>query len=337
MASLLTAVVLVVVATAVVWKGAELLETAGNNLAVHYGLPPVVQGAIVAAVGSSFPELSVSVISVLLHGKFDLGIGVIVGSAIFNILVIPGLSALFADDLRASRDVVYKEAQFYMLSVAVLLLVLSLGVIYNPVEGARLEARVTRPMALIPVALYGLYVFIQYADTAEYDAAESGRSDNVLRQWGALLAGLALVLVAVEGFVHSAELFGALFGTPEALWGLTVVAAATSLPDALVSVRAAQRGRGVTSLSNVFGSNVFDLLVAVPAGILLAGSAVFDYAVAVPMMGFLTLATIILFTTLRTDLELSEREAWLLLAAYAVFLGWMVLETLGVTSLVPGV
>lgn len=124
------------VGTIVVWAGSSALERSSGVLARHYGLPRLVQGAILAAVGSSAPEIASTIIATLRYGEFELGVGVIVGSAVFNILVIPALSALLADGtLDTGRDVVYKEAQFYMLSVAALFLVFALAVIYYPVEG----------------------------------------------------------------------------------------------------------------------------------------------------------------------------------------------------------
>jgi cation:H+ antiporter len=85
--------------------------------------------------------------------------------------------------------------------------------------------------------------------------------------------------------------------------------------------------RGVASLANVLGSNTFDLLVAIPVGVLVLGRASFDFAMAVPMFAVLTLATVLLFTALRTDLHLSTPEAVALLTAYIVFVGWVALET----------
>jgi cation:H+ antiporter len=337
MRSVLIAAAITLAATGVVWKGSAMLEGASEQLSGYYGLPPVIQGSIVAAIGTSFPELSIAVLSVLRYGSFELGVGTVVGSAVFNVLVIPGAAVLLSEgELNANRDVVYKEALFYMLSVAALLIVFSLGVIYYPHDSSRLAAEIPRWIALLPVALYGLYAFAQYADTVDYVAdPDSHRDVNALKQWGLLAASLVLVLIAVEGFVYGAGVFATAFGISEALWGLTVIAAATSLPDTLVSVRAARDGRGVTSLGNVFGSNVFDLLIAVPAGIVLAGSAVIDYAVAAPMMAFLVVATVVLFTVLRTDLHLTDDEGRLLLGVYALFIGWMLLEAADVVAFVP--
>lgn len=331
---LLIYIALAVGGTGVVWKGSEWLESSSAKLATHYQLPPIVQGAVIAAVGSSFPELSSTVIATLLHGNFDLGVSAIVGSAIFNILIIPGVAGLVGGELAAERDLVYKDAQFYVTSVAVLLLAFSMAVIYNPVDGQPLVGRMDRLIAVIPVLLYGVYLFLHQQDTIEHEAEPATEDISAGRQWLVLVLGLGVILGGVEGLVRSAIGLGNYFNTPSFLWGLTVIAAATSLPDAFVSLKAARRGEGTVSVANVLGSNIFDLLIAVPVGVLIAGTATIDYTVAAPMMGYLTFATIVLFAMLRTRLVLARWEAWTLLALYAVFVGWMVLETVGITGVV---
>ena len=325
---------LAVGATAITWKGSEWLEASSEQLAVYYEFPPIVQGAVIAAVGSSFPELSSVVLATLVHGEFDLGVSAIVGSAIFNVLVIPAVSGLVGGRLASDRELVYKDAQFYITSVAVLLLAFSIAVIYNPVADMGLGGVMTRPIALIPLLLYGLYLFLHQQDTQEYVAEETGEGIAAAKQWLLLGASLVIILIGVEGLVRAAIGLGDYFGTPSFLWGLTVIAAGTSLPDAFVSVRAAQKDEGTVSMANVLGSNIFDLLVAVPVGILIAGATPVDYAVAAPMMGFLTLATIILFAMLRTRLALTRSECIILLGLYAVFVAWMALETAGLTAVV---
>ncbi|MDX1494852.1 MAG: hypothetical protein R3253_12365, partial [Longimicrobiales bacterium] len=180
------------------------------------------------------------------------------------------------------------------------------------------------------------------ATEAESERPESGEVESkeveagfrsVPRAWGTLVVGVAMVIAGVEGLLRVAIGLGDLLGTPSFLWGATVVAAATSVPDAIISLRSARRGDGDVSIGNVLGSNVFDLLVAIPAGVLIAGAAVVDYTVAAPLMAFLTLGTVVLFTALRTDLSLTRWEGWLLLSLYAVFVLWLALETADVTSL----
>jgi cation:H+ antiporter len=336
---LLVYLALALFGTAVVWVGSGLLERSAERLALYYRLPDIVTGAVVVAIGSSFPELSTTVLTTLVHGEFELGVSAIVGSAIFNILVIPGLAGILGGrQLESNRDLVYKESQFYMLSVAVLLIAFAFAAIYHPAgngtDGAIL-GRVTRTIALIPLAMYGLYVFVQWQDTIEYEAEHAPESISPAKEWGLLLLSLVLILVAVEALVRAALGLGRLFQIPSFFWGVTVVAAATSIPDAFVSVRAAQKGNAVTALANALGSNVFDLLVCIPIGVLIAGEAVINFTVSVPMMGALTLATLALFLMMRTGMVLSRRESWILLVLYVVFVVWVGAESLGAIDTIP--
>ncbi|MEF8792118.1 sodium:calcium antiporter [Thiohalorhabdus sp.] len=339
LAPLLIWSVVALVGTAVVWWGSGLLETSSERLAAHYNLPDIVQGAVVVAVGSSFPELSTTVLSTLIHGEFELGVAAIVGSALFNILIIPALAGLVSrEPLTANRDLVYKEAQFYLIAVSVLLLTFSFAAIYNAVPngGGLIQGELTRGLALLPVAVYGLYIFVQYQDTMEHPPSEAVSEVRPGREWARLAVSLVVILVGVEALVRSAINFGDLLGTPSFLWGITVVAAGTSVPDAFVSVRAARDGRAVTSLANVLGSNIFDLLICIPAGVLIAGAAVVNYSVAAPMMAVLTVATIALFLVMRTHLILSRVESVGLLVLYVGFVIWMGLENFALMDGVPG-
>lgn len=334
----LVEIAIIIVTTGAIWIGSDWLEGASSKLAVHYDLPPVVQGGIIAAIGSSFPELA-SVIFAALAGSFGLGAGGIVGSAIFNILVIPALAVVFSgSSISASRTLVHKETLFYMISILVLFLTFSMSLIYNPMNGSlndSLSGELTRPMVLFPLGVYLLYLFMQWQDTTEYTGEVESNSISPLKQWGLLGAGLLIILVAVERLVHAVIVIGDTVGTPEFLWGAVVVAAATSLPDALVSIQAADREHDVASIANVLGSNTFDLLVVIPIGVLLTGSAIIDFSVTAPLMGCLVAATALLFVTLRTRLALTLYEAYLLLIAYAVFVAWVMAEALSVINLLP--
>jgi cation:H+ antiporter len=329
------------VGSVVVFRGSDLLESSAEHLSLHYGLPPVVHGAMVVAIGSSFPELSSTVLATLVHGEFELGLSVVIGSAIFNILVIPGLSgALSPGGMVTNREVVYKDAQFYMLAVAVFVLVLALALIYGdsgPVQsvGGSLSGELNRPLVLIPIALYGLYVFIQAQEVSDHEAGEPPAGIRIGREWGRLVLSLVLVVAGVEGLVRAALFFGEETGIPPFVWGITVIAAVTSVPDALISINLARKSEGVVSLSNVLGSNIFDLLIAVPAGVLIAGTVAFQFDIAMPLVAFLAIATVVLFIQVRTGVVLSRRESYVLLGLYALFILWMVLEQAGVMSVLP--
>ncbi|QLH84411.1 sodium:calcium antiporter [Halosimplex pelagicum] len=331
----LGAVALAAVATVVIWKGSGLFERAAERLSRYYGLPVAVHGAVVVAVGSSFPEISSIVISTVVHGEFSLGVGAIVGSAIFNLLVIPAVSALASEELTSTRDIVHKDAQFYVISILVLFIVFALGATYVP-GGTNREAVLTPALVVVPLATYGVYVFLHQQDAADH-VADPADSVDSRREWGTLAVSLVVIAVGVEGIVRAALALGAAFETPTFFWGLTVIAAGTSLPDTFVSVNAARDDDDVTSLANVLGSNTFNLLVAIPVGVLLAGEATIDFLAAIPTMGFLALATLVFIVFTRTGLEITDREAYVFLALYAAFLAWMGLESAGVIETVRGI
>ncbi|MDR8393750.1 sodium:calcium antiporter [Aliifodinibius sp. S!AR15-10] len=327
-----------VLATGILWKGSDWLEQASEGLSTYYELPDIVQGALVVAVGSSFPELATVVISTILHGEFELGVAAIVGSAIFNILIIPAAAGLVAKNpLQSNRDLVYKEAQFYIISVAVLIITFSFAAIFNPVsaELGTILGEMDRTLALLPIALYCFYIFIQYQDTMDFEPEMEIQEINPLKQWGMLGLSLVVILIGVELLVRAAIEFGDLLGTPSFLWGISVVAAGTSVPDAFVSVKKARKGEAVTSLANVLGSNIFDLLICIPVGVLIAGTAVINFSVAAPLMGALTLATLLLFSFMRTHMILGRRESVALIMLYILFLIWMGLENFGVIDSIP--
>lgn len=334
----LVAAGIVVITTGVIWVGSGWLERAADGLSTHYGLPAVIQGSIVVAMGSSFPELA-SVVVTAIAGTFDMGVGAIVGSAIFNILVIPAVSGLASEGtLDTNRAIVYKEAQFYMIAVAGLVITFALAVIYLPLsDGPTLAGRLTRPLAVLPLLLYGLYLFIQWNDASEHTADESADVDLLAVEWGRLLVSLTVILLAVEQLVGAVETLSTTFSVPEFFAGVIIIAAATSLPDTLVSVRAARANNGLTSIGNILGSNTFDLLVAIPIGVLIVGTVPVNFAVAVPMFGILTLATVVLFVFLRTGFTITAVESYALLVAYSVFITWLIVETMGLTNVIKSV
>ncbi|HFE44088.1 MAG TPA: sodium:calcium antiporter [Nannocystis exedens] len=339
--SILLYAALALLSTALIWRGSKALESSAKQLSRHYELPEIVHGAVVIAVGSSFPELTTTLLSTIVHGEFELGAAAIVGSAIFNILVIPGIAGLVApEELRITRDLVYKEAQFYMLAVALLLLSFSLAVIYHPIDPdttkGTLLGIVDRELAMLPLGGYLLYLFLQYQDTVDVEAAPQVQAIRPVKQWLILLLSLLLIVIGVEGLVRSALAFGEILHTPSFLWGLTVVAIGTSVPDAFLSVRAARAGNPTICIANVLGSNTFDLLVAIPAGIMIAGTATINFSLAGPLIAVLALSTVLLFMMMRTGMVLTRRESAILLALYVAFVLWISLESFALIDLVQG-
>lgn len=329
---MLLLVAIAVAGTALVFIGTRWLEPAANRIARAYRLPRIVQGAVLVAAASSFPELASVVLAAVRHGEFELGVAAIIGSAVFNVLAIPAVVVFTnREAVTASRDLIYKDVQFYLLAVVVTFLTFVLAVVYVP-AGDLSTGTITRWLALVPLALYGLYLGVQYFDIVEGASPppEAGRS--ALKAVPGLVAGIGAILVGVEGLLHASIELGDRFGTPSFLWGLTVVAVGTSLPDMLLSIRAMQADRPIVSLSNVFGSNTFDLLVAIPAGVLVAGGTVVDLDQTVPMFAILIAATIVVMAAMRSALSISVREAILMAVLYVAFIGWIIVEAIGLTG-----
>jgi len=212
MTGLLGALVLAVVGIGVIWIGSTYFERAAGRLSRYYGLPVAVHGAVVVAVGSSFPEISSVVISTLVHGEFSLGVGAIVGSAIFNLLVIPAASALSTDELEATRSLIHKDAQFYIISVLVLFIVFALGATYVP-GGTNSAAILTPELAILPLATYGVYIFLHQQDASDH--VSTGTVDvDARREWGFLAISLVVITVGVEGLIRAVLTFGEIFDIP---------------------------------------------------------------------------------------------------------------------------
>jgi cation:H+ antiporter len=326
-----------------IWIACSHVESASNQLADHYGIPDAVKGSVILAIASSMPELVTALLAFPVHGDFELGLSAIIGSAIYNILVIPAVSVYTRrGPLKANSDLVYREAQFYLVAVAVLMLILSLSVIYNGgadasviVEGRRVfRGEFTRLLAIFPLLLYGLYLYIQFEEVKRQRPDNPPRSGvNVLKEWAVLAGAVVLIIAGVELLLRVSITLGDLLSTPTFLWGMTIVAAATSLPDTFVSVKASMAGRTESSVSNVLGSNIFDLLVAVPLAVMVTGAIAINFTQIVPMMTFLVVATVVMLIFMLRNMELNHRESTVMLALYGLFGLWMTLEAFGVMNL----
>lgn len=330
-----------VLGTAILWLACGRLERSAHQLSRHYGIPEVVQGSVLLAISSSVPEFATALLAFPVHNDFELGMSAIVGSAIYNILVIPAFS-VFARKapLRADKELVYREAQFYLVAVASLMVVLGLAVIYggNPLPSAEngrqvIEGEFTPLLAVMPMLLYGLYLFMQFEEVKDARSTTPREEGiNPVKEWAVLALTIVFILVGVEILLQVALTLADTLQTPTFLWGMTVVAAATSLPDTFISVRASLLGRTQSSLSNVLGSNVFDLLVAVPFAVILTGAVTVNFTQIVPMMMFLMVATIVMLALMRRDWELTIKEAWIMMSLYLAFGVWMALEAFGFTN-----
>ena len=238
--------------------GAELMVRGASKLALSFGISPLVVGLTIVAFGTSAPEVAVSVGAVL-DGKTDIAIGNVVGSNIFNVLFILGLSAIITP-LVVNIQLIRQEVPI-MLGASLLLLALTLDGSVSMMDGA---------IMLALMVAYTVFLVVQsrretQAANDEYAAevkpAEPGSWDSRLPVQLLLIAGgLVCLVVGSEWLVDASVEFAKSLGVSDVVIGLTIVAAGTSMPEVATSVMAAVKGERDIAVGNVVGSNTFNIL-----------------------------------------------------------------------------
>jgi cation:H+ antiporter len=299
--------------------GAELLVRGASRLARAFGISPLVVGLTVVAFGTSSPELAVSVQSAF-SGQADLALGNVIGSNIFNVLFILGLSALITP-LVVSQQLVRLDVPL-MIGASVLLLLLSLDGAIGRVEGALLFAGIVG---------YTVFLIRQSRRESGGGAAEAGagepESGGWLRNGALVLAGLTLLVLGSRWLVGGAVEIATALGVSELVIGLTIVATGTSLPEVATSVLASIRGERDIAVGNVVGSNIFNLLAVLglsglvaPSGIEVARSALlFD----IPVMIAVAIACLPIFFS---GYLIARWEGALFLGYYIAYTAYLVIH-----------
>ncbi len=241
--------------------GANALTDGAFSIARRMGISELVVGLTVVAFGTSAPELAISVISAV-NDNAGLAIGNVVGSNIFNILVIIGITAM-VKPIGVKRSVMSLEIPMVILS-SLILLVLGNSAFLNG-SGVNEVSRVSGIFLLIFFLLFMRYTFAsaRQPDLESPCQPEEERKAE-LPVWRAVvyvLAGLAALVWGGDRFVDGASGLAMSFGVSEAVIGLTIVAAGTSLPELATSVVAAGKGKSDLAIGNVIGSNIFNVLM----------------------------------------------------------------------------
>ncbi|MFN3597517.1 MAG: calcium/sodium antiporter [Rubricoccaceae bacterium] len=302
--------------------GAEALVRGASRLAAALGVSPLVIGLTVVAFGTSAPELAVSA-GAALAGQGGLALGNVVGSNIFNVLLILGVSALIVP-LVVSADLVRRDVPL-MIALSAATLALARDGVLSRLDGALL--------------LTGLATYVGYLlaaarrerAPASMDAPARSRGVRGALTDGALvLVGLGALVVGARWLVAGAVAFAEALGVSETVIGLTIVAAGTSLPEVVTSVVASVRGARDIAVGNVVGSNLFNLMgvlglagVLAPDGVTVAeGVLTFD----LPVMLAVAVACLPVFFTGGT---ISRGEGAVLLGYYVAYTAYAVLGATG--------
>lgn len=297
------------------YLGAEGLIKGSASLALRAGITPLVVGLTIVAFGTSAPELVVSTKAAYL-GQGAIALGNVIGSNIFNIAVILALAAL-------SGPLVVR-AQLLRFDMPILLAVSALSwLLFRDDLLSRPEAG----LLFLGILAYAVFnVLMARRETRRSVTAEFARGmPEVHRHLGLDLllvgAGLALLVLGARLFVDASVDLARRWSISEAVIGLTIVAAGTSLPELATSVVAAARRQDDIAIGNIVGSNVFNLLgILGVAGLVrplqAGGVTPVDF-------GWMLAIAVLLLVMMRTHSRLHRAEGVLLLALYGVYLWWL--------------
>ena len=301
---------IIIGAVLVLW-GADRLTDGATGLAERLGVPQIVIGLTVVAMGTSMPEFFVSLMSAI-KGTSDIAVGNVMGSNAFNTLAIVGITAMVAP-MSISRNTVRKDIPFCVVASLSLLLMCLDG------EVSRLDAA---------ILFAGFLVFIGYtlylARRGVIQDVEVVKLEN-MGYWkaaGLMLLGLVCLVLGSHLFVDGATQVARSLGVPDAVIGLTIVALGTSLPELATSVVAARKGQSAIAIGNVIGSNVFNILMILGiTGVVLPMDI---QSITLVDFGVLLGGIVLLWLFCYTKYKVEKWEGALLAAAYVAYVSWLV-------------
>ena len=302
--------------------GAELLVRGASRLALSLGISPLVVGLTIVAFGTSAPEIAVSV-GAALEGRTDIAIGNVVGSNIFNVLFILGLSALITP-LVVNAQIIRQEVPI-MIGASILLLAFGLDGRIDGIDAAILFAL---------LVVYTVFLVVQSrretrATNDEYESEIDSQSQWDAH-WAVQLAligvGLVFLVTGSNWLVEAATSFAKAMGVSDLVIALTIVSAGTSMPEVATSVMAAVRKQRDIAVGNVIGSSTFNILgclglsgMAAPDGL---GMAPALMAFDIWVMLAVALACLPVFMTGR---EIARWEGAVFLGYYAAYTAYLIL------------
>lgn len=294
-------IILLLVGFVALIKGADIFVDASSSIAKKFNIPSIIIGMTIVAMGTSLPELSVSVTSSL-AGLNDMSIANVTGSNIFNLLIALGICSTIGK-LKISN---YKDVITLLFScIGLLLFVLNgtLGVF----EGILL---------LVVFTIYILSMIKQAKDNKEESEDEKQRNIFITVVLGIL--GATAIVIGGNMVVNSASEIALKLGMSENLVGLTIVALGTSLPEFVTSVMATKKGELEIAIGNIIGSNIFNILLILGVASLISPMTVSVVAICDVMFMVFTVALFIFLTV--KEKELNKKSGILLIMMYIVYL-----------------
>lgn len=313
-------ILLFIVGLALILSGANALTDGASSIAKRMKVSELVIGLTIVAFGTSAPELAVSAISAI-KGNGDIALGNVVGSNLFNTLMIIGCTVLVRP-LKVSRLLIKKEIPLCILASFVLILLCA-----DATEGC-VAGGLSRTDGLVLLCFMAIFLSHTFSIAAgeEQNASESGIKEMPL--WRAILfsiGGLLFLIAGGESFVRGASGLARALGASESLIAVTIVAGGTSLPELATSVVAALKGRSEMAVGNVVGSNLFNIflilgLSSTISPIKLAGIGAID-------LGMVLLSSIVLWFVgvFYKERTITRAEGALMIALYVAYTLYLIL------------
>ncbi|MBE5766419.1 MAG: calcium/sodium antiporter [Clostridiales bacterium] len=313
-------------------KGADWFVEGSSSVAKLLKVPAIIIGLTVVAFGTSLPEASVSISSAI-AGKNALAVSNVVGSNIFNTLVVLGASALIAPVCVLPTSI-KKEIPFSILCTVALLVALLLGM--NPVvpavsEGSAAVAGVTYTLGAaggaVLLAIFAFYMYWQISSALKVRKAGAVEEDDEIKVLSPLkslifiVVGIACIILGGDFVVDGASAIAIKFGMSETLVGMTIVALGTSLPELVTSMIAAKKGESDLALGNVVGSNIFNIVYILGMSAVVSPITVDILAVIDTIAVIGVSALVLLFAA--TDRKVNRVEGAIMLAAYIGYFIYM--------------
>ncbi|MGL5690469.1 MAG: calcium/sodium antiporter [Bacteroidales bacterium] len=306
-------VLLLIFSLVLLYFGADFLVKGSSSMAVRFGIPPLIVGLTIVSLGTSSPELLVSIKSALM-GQPELAAGNVIGSNIFNIGAILGICAIITP-LTIKRSLIKQDIPFFLLAAV------AVCVLFYDGKINRWEALVFCIGAIVYTVL-----LIQNTRKAKKQQntmlQETKQEIVVVRKWYVdllyVVVGLVLLIFGSNLLVDKATLIARFFDVSEAVIGLTIVAAGTGMPELATSVVATFKGNKDIAIGNVIGSNIYNifLVLGVTSMIKPISTNGIDYIDTLTML----LLSILLVPLMKTGYILKRWEGFLLFSVYVVYL-----------------
>jgi len=319
-------IVYIIVGVALVLWGADRLTEGASSLARGLHVPEIVIGLTIVAAGTSAPELFVSMVSAF-KGTSDLAVGNVLGSNIFNTMLIVGCSAVVAP-MAVAPSTVKKDIPFAVVA-SFLLFMLCFDDMDSPHLWGNEISRSDGIILLIGFLIFMIYTF-QSAKKEGLMPTEEELEENselpkdyskLWRNLSFIVLGLACLIIGSNLFVDAASYVAYRYGVRQSVVGLTIVAGGTSLPELATSVVAAYKGRSAIAIGNVLGSNVFNILLVLGMTAVVHPMRIMGITIVDLMMMVVSVGILWLFAY--TKYSVSRREGVLLILGFLAYMGWL--------------